>query len=143
MPRLSIKKIAGRPPKPIDWQRVDELLEAGCHGSEIAPHFDMHPDTFYAQVQQKYGKVFTEYAAEKRQKGESNLREVQYKRALRGENTLLIWLGKNRLNQKENPDQGQIDPKTIEQFKAIMEMLQQAQSASNNALSNINNAEKS
>ena len=132
-----------RPEKPIDWERVDRLLMAGCKGTEIAPHFDMHPDTLYAQVQQKYGMIFTLYAAEKRQKGESNLREVQYKRALRGENTLLIWLGKNRLNQKENPDQGIIDPKTLEQFKAIMEMLNHAQSASNNALSNINNAEKS
>jgi hypothetical protein len=52
----------GRPRKPIDWKRVDRLLMAGCKGTEIAPHFDMHYETFYRKVEKKYKVGFTEYS---------------------------------------------------------------------------------
>ena len=92
----------GRPEKPIDWKRVDELLEAGCHGTEICPHFDLTPERFYERVQQKYGVSFSIYSQGKKQKGDSCLRERQYLKALKGDNMMLIWLGKDRLNQQEN-----------------------------------------
>jgi len=92
------------PPKPIDWEKVDNLLMAGCTGTEIAPHFDIHPDTFYRRVNEKYGVGFTEYCSIKRQKGDSLLREKQFQLAMNGDKGLLIWLGKNRLGQKEPSD---------------------------------------
>lgn len=137
---------AGRPEKPIDWDRVNELLEAGCLGTEIAPHFDLHYTNFYDRVEKKYGMSFTEYASKIRQKGHSCLREKQYKKALRGDNTLLIWLGKNRLGQKEHPDQDNFKVEDLEKFTAIMNLLSQTQSgksALNIASNNINNADKS
>lgn len=98
--------VAGRPSLEINWNRVDELLEAGCLGSEIAPVFSMHPHTFYDHVEKKYGMKFSEFRQRKMAKGDSLLREVQYNKAIGktkdGDNTLLIWLGKNRLNQREN-----------------------------------------
>lgn len=90
-----------RPEKEIDWKLVDSLLIAGCFGTEIAPHFDMHVKTFYSRVEDKFGVTFTEYSAEKKFKGESLLRKVQYDKAIKGDNTMLIWLGKNRLKQRE------------------------------------------
>lgn len=91
-----------RPEKPIDWKKVDDLLMAGCHGTEIAPHFDMHVNTFYDKVMEVHNIGFTEYSALKRSHGDSLLRHVQYGKALKGDNSMLIWLGKNRLNQKES-----------------------------------------
>jgi hypothetical protein len=91
-----------RPEKPIDWNKVDQLLLAGCHGTEIAPHFDIGPDRLYDRIKEKYGIGFTEYSQLKRQQGDSLLRAKQYEKALKGENTLLIWLGKNRLKQREH-----------------------------------------
>lgn len=93
-----------RPEKPIDWKKVDELLVAGCFGTEIASHFDMHHETFYTRVQEKFGVGFTAYASEKKSQGDSILRAVQYKHALKGNTTMLIWLGKNRLKQREGED---------------------------------------
>lgn len=104
---LATGKTITRTEKPIDWKVVDDLLLAGCNGMEISSHFDMHHDTLYKRVQEKYGLSFTSYASEKRQKGESLLRAQQFAKALgvtvKGDNTLLIWLGKQRLNQSENP----------------------------------------
>lgn len=93
-----------RPEKPIDWSRVDKLLEAGCLGTEIAANFDMHPHTFYDRVYNKYNMTFTDYMSDKRCKGDSLLREVQYDKALKKDNTQLIWLGKNRLGQRDHEE---------------------------------------
>lgn len=91
-----------RPEKPIDWNLVDNLLMANCHGTEIAAHFDMHPKTFYAKVEDKFKMTFTEYSLEKKQKGDSILRAKQYEKAVKGDNVMLVWLGKNRLGQKDH-----------------------------------------
>ena len=121
----------GRPQKPIDWDRVDELLMAGCMGTEIAPHFNMHYQTFYDRVQLEKGMGFTEYMTEKRSQGEALLREKQYKKALgltdTGDNTLLIWLGKNRLNQKETPDAITVDAATVKSFVGLMDLISDKQ----------------
>lgn len=95
-----------RPEISIDWDKVDELLTAGCLGTEVAGYFEIHPDTFYRRVQEKFNMGFTDYSREKKFKGESILRAHQYAKALgltdKGDNTLLIWLGKCRLKQREN-----------------------------------------
>lgn len=90
-----------RPEKNIDWHKVDQLLLADCMGTEIAPHFDMHPETFYRRVEEKYGMGFTQYCAEKKKSGDSILRAKQYEHALKGNITMLIFLGKVRLKQRE------------------------------------------
>lgn len=106
MPRkpLGSKKIT-KPLIPIDWKRADELLTAGCLGTEVAAYFGMHPETLYDRVKLEKGIAFSEYSAKMKSNGEAKLREAQYNKALgateKGDNTLLIWLGKTRLNQKE------------------------------------------
>lgn len=117
----------GRPEKPIDWSLVDKLLLAGCTGAEIAPHFDMHPDTLYRRVQDKHSVTFTVYAADKRQKGESLLRAKQYEKAIQGDNTMLVWLGKNRMKQKETPDNDNIAENIKQQYDMLMSQIKSLQ----------------
>ena len=119
---------AGRPPKPIDWELVDQLLEAGCDGVEVAAEFDMHPQTFYDRVRKEYGMIFTEYAGTKHSKGKGALRLEQHKKAFnyktKGSTQMLIWLGKVRLGQREPepikekpPNDDKIDS-LLSQYKA-------------------------
>lgn len=117
-----------RPEKEIDWDRFEELLLAGCNGPEISPHFDMHPTTLYGKVEEKYKMNFTAYSQQKRAQGDSCLREVQYKKALSGDNTMLVWLGKNRLKQSESPQEINISGEANTQFNAIMTQLSSLQS---------------
>lgn len=91
-----------RPEKPIDWNKVDQLLMAGCMGTQIAPHFDMHVNTFYEKVADHYKVSFTEYSRLKKDQGDSLLHAKQFEKAIKGDNSMLIWLGKTRLGQKEN-----------------------------------------
>lgn len=136
-------KPAHRPQKPIDWEVVDRLLIAGCLGTEIAPHFDMHPDTFYIRFEQDKGMGFTEYSRQKRSIGDSILREVQFKKAKDGDNTLLIWLGKNRLKQAESPTELNVNDTTLSQFTELMAQLDSLQSARKMADTNSNADAKS
>jgi len=98
----------GRPKADIDWKKVDELLIAGCSGAEIAGYFGLNPATLYDRCQTDNNKMFSEYSQEKSAKGDSILRAHQYAKALglteKGDNTLLIWLGKTRLKQKESEE---------------------------------------
>lgn len=113
----------GKAIKKVDWDLVDELLEAGCTGVEIAPHFNMHPETFYERVVKEKNMKFSHYAEIKANKGNSLLRKVQYNKALSGDNTMLVWLGKQRLKQRETPVDVTISEETINNFKAAMDQI--------------------
>jgi hypothetical protein len=93
-----------RPEIPIDWDKVDHLLKAGCLGTELAATFAMHPTTFYRRVEEKHSMSFTEFMQQRRADGDAAIRARQYEKALGttdlGDNTMLIWLGKNRLGQR-------------------------------------------
>lgn len=108
MPRAPklIKRKACRPKIPIDWNMVDKYLEAGCTGTEIASVIGCHYQTFYDRCELEKGMGFTEYSKLKRAVGDAILRAKQYAYAMTGKNGnlgMLIWLGKNRLGQKDDP----------------------------------------
>lgn len=117
----------GRPEKAIDWDLVDELLEAGCSGTEIAPHFNMHADTLYRRVLEKYEMRFADYADIMFAKGDSFLRAVQHAKAKQGDNTMLVWLGKNRLKQKETPNEITVSKDTLDHFSTAMAQMRELQ----------------
>ena len=99
------KKVKGQPGRPqieIDWKAVNQYLIAGCSGQEIAGFLGIHPDTLYLAVKRKYNQVFTEYSAMYKQKGDAILKAKQFEAAINDKNiSMLIWLGKQRLGQKD------------------------------------------
>jgi len=92
----------------IDWEKVDQLLVSGQKGTEVAAFLGIHPTTFYRRVEEDKGVSFTEYLQQKRSHGDGLLKTQQFAKAMgyteKGDNTLLIWLGKTRLEQKEHVD---------------------------------------
>jgi hypothetical protein len=91
----------------IDWKKADDLMMAGCHGTEIAAYFGMHPNTFYRRVEQDLNISFGDYLAQKRAKGDTYIKSKQFEKAIKGDNMMLIWLGKNRLDQSDHRPQDQ------------------------------------
>ena len=62
---------------------------------------------------------FSSYLAEKRAHGNSLLRAKQYEIAMSGDKTMLVWLGKNRLEQSDKIEKklsGEITQKSILQL---------------------------
>lgn len=91
----------GRPKTDIDWKFVDEHLQAQCDGVGIAGLLGIHPNTFYNAVKEKFNCDFSEYSAIKKGEGKELLRKKQMETALSGDKTLLVWLGKQYLDQKD------------------------------------------
>lgn len=95
----------GRPKSAIDWKKVEDLLMSGCMGTGIAHYLGINPATLYARCLEDKGIQFSEFSQQKKEKGDEILRAHQYAKALgltdKGDNTLLIWLGKVRLRQRE------------------------------------------
>lgn len=118
MPRAKM----GRKEIPIDWEKTNKLFEKGCLGTEVAAYWGMHEDTLYRRVKEKYKMSFTEYMQQKKSRGNSILREKQYDVALEGDKSLLIWLGKQRLKQREPDAAIQFSAKSsAEKFIELME----------------------
>lgn len=98
------KRPANRPYIEIEWDTVDKWLEAGCSGTEIAAKLGFCSRTLYDHCIGEKKMTFSEYAATKRAKGDGQLKVKQYAEAMKGDRGMLIWLGKQRLGQKENHD---------------------------------------
>lgn len=91
----------GRPEAVIDWKKVDSMLQAHCTGTGIASLFNIHPETLYRKCEEKFKIGFTEYSTLKKTEGKELLRKKQMDVALSGEKSLLIWLGKQYLEQSD------------------------------------------
>jgi hypothetical protein len=94
-----------RPKIKIDWEKAKHLAIAGCNGVQIAAFFGMHNETFYDRCVQENGIGFTDWLQQNRSKGDAMLIAKQFEVAYQDkERGMLIWLGKQRLGQRENPN---------------------------------------
>ena len=99
----------GRPKITINWAEVDKYLIAGTSGQHIADTLGICNDTLFNRCKEIYKMNFSDYSAKKRQKGNSMLHYKQFQVAMGGNVSMLVWLGKQRLGQKE-------DPRSVEGF---------------------------
>lgn len=104
--------MAGQPKAIIDWKKVDDLLVAGCSGREIAAQLGIYHGTLYDRCLTDNEIPFAEYSQQKYAKGDAYIRAAQFAKALGrnkdADNTMLIWLGKQRLGQTEKQE-GQVN----------------------------------
>jgi hypothetical protein len=94
-----------RPKAHIDWDEVGRLLQAGCDGVQCAAYFGMDNETLYNRCKDDLGMGFTDFLRQNRQKGDALLYAKQFESALKDKDRgMLIWLGKQRLGQREKQD---------------------------------------
>jgi len=94
----------GRPKAVINWKMVDEYLRSQCDGAHIANILGIHPNTLYLACEEKFNINFSEYSQQKKGEGKELLRARQFKAAMEGDKTMLVWLGKQYLGQREKTD---------------------------------------
>lgn len=104
MPSKPTGRPNGRPPKPIDWAEVEQMMLAGSSGIEISGAFDIDPDNFYQRFQREFGVRFTDARPSKIEGGKARIRLAQYKNAMRGNTQLLLRLGDVWLGQDKKAD---------------------------------------
>lgn len=88
----------GRKPIPINYELAEKMAVIGCTQSEISEILGISVKTFEANPKligiHKKGQ----------EKLRASLRRMQYKSAQEGNVTMLIWLGKQLLGQRDKRD---------------------------------------
>jgi hypothetical protein len=90
---------AGAPRKKLDLVVMRRAASIGCNAEEIAALLGIGRATFYTHLERDASlQEDLERAADS---GKATLRRMQWQRAAAGSDTMLIWLGKNMLNQTD------------------------------------------
>lgn len=95
------KNKVGRPRKELDFETVQKLCHIQCTALEIAGFFGVSVDTLDLRCKDwgyaHFTDLFRVYGAD----GKISLRRWQMKAAEKGNSSMLLWLGKQYLGQKE------------------------------------------
>ena len=94
----------GRPKIEINWEEFDKLCALQCTLLEFAAYFNCSDDTIERRVKEKHSVTFAEYYDQKRGSGKISLRRKQFQTAMSGNPTMLVWLGKQWLGQKDKQE---------------------------------------
>lgn len=90
---VTVKNKGGRPKANVDPVLVYELATLHCTKQEIARIVGCSIETLYAR--------FSEVMQDGEAVGKRSLRRLQWQQAEKGNVHMLIWLGKQLLNQKD------------------------------------------
>jgi hypothetical protein len=85
--------VVGRNKTVVPPEEVEHLASLGCTDREIANYFEISESTLRYQL--------SSYLTKGRHQLRTTLRQAQLRVALEGNPTLLIWLGKNILQQND------------------------------------------
>lgn len=94
----------GRPKIKILKEDFEKLCKMQCTLLEIAGFFECSDDTIENWCKAMYGETFSEVYKKKSAAGKISLRRSQFKCADAGNATMLIWLGKQYLGQKDQTE---------------------------------------
>jgi len=87
------KKKVGRPKIEINEDQLEKLASILCTMEEMASFFGCSVDTLE--------RNFADTIKKGKDKGRMSLRRLQFEKAQSGNTTMLIWLGKQMLGQKD------------------------------------------
>ena len=87
-----------RPKKKIDYEQVKKLAVMHCTQIEIAEFLGLHVRTL--QRDKEFCRIYKEACAS----GAMSLRRMQWAAANKGNTTMLVWLGKQYLGQRDKQE---------------------------------------
>jgi hypothetical protein len=91
----------GRPRVELDPSQIEALAEIMCTNEEIAAVLGCSVDT----ITRNYAEAIKNGKA----KGRASLRRTQWRAAESGNPTMLIWLGKQLLGQRDQPKEEEVN----------------------------------
>ena len=95
----------------IDKEKVEQLASFGCSASEIA--------SFFGCTRSLITKSYSTNMTKGKEKGKIRLRQMQWKAAEHGNVSMLIWLGKQVLDQTDRQEIEHIRPIDEIEFNGI------------------------
>lgn len=98
---------APAPTKPMSdkmFKELIKLIKIQCTRDEICGVFGMSDETLNTRLKERGEENFLALFKKHSSQGKSSLRRVQWKAAQEGNPTMLVWLGKQMLGQRDKSD---------------------------------------
>ena len=89
-----------RPLRDLDVEQIAAAAGIGCTTEEIAAIMKMSPSRFYQRMRED--PIIKDAIEAGREHGKATLRRLQWQGAQKGNSTMLVWLGKQLLGQKDH-----------------------------------------
>lgn len=115
----------GRPRKELtdeDFKKLVSMIRIQCTQDEICNIFDMTAETLNTRLEERGEDSFSTLYKKHQDEGRASLRRSQWKAAEAGNPTMLVWLGKQMLDQRDKRDidntssDGSMTPTAIERI---------------------------
>lgn len=147
---MGYKKAPTKPTIKIDWDKIDDLLMKGCNVKQCAARIGCDPQTLSKRCKLERGVEILDLLQEKHAKGDAYLHELQFAKAAKGSERMLIHLGEHRIGQKANKELSDSQELSLAkgQMAVLMEHIRRLQKESHSSdlnieANNINNEQKS
>lgn len=88
----------------IDWKVLDAILQFKPSREDCCSILNCSDTKLETSIRKKYDMTFREYRNFRMGRTRVKLAQKQFDVAMSGNTTMLIWLGKNWLGQKDLPD---------------------------------------
>jgi len=101
------KNKGGRPRKELsdeDFDRLVGMVEIQCTQDEICNIFGMTAETLNTRLKERGEDCFSTLYKKHSDTGKQSLRRAQWSAAMDGNPTMLVWLGKQMLGQRDKQD---------------------------------------
>ncbi len=98
-------KKLGAPEKEFNWKLLDSVLQFGARLIDCSDMLELSDDTIQRRIKKEHDCTFSEYRNRKMSKMRMKLLQKQYDVAMKGNVSMLIWLGKNHLGQSDKIDE--------------------------------------
>jgi hypothetical protein len=85
-----------------EWEKIELYMKAGATQKRIAESFHVDVDTLRAKFKDRYGEDYSAVSESFRRTGELLIEATQFQKAISGNISMLIWLGKVRCGQRES-----------------------------------------
>lgn len=118
----------GAPRCLIDWELFEQLCGIQCTQYEIAHMLKIHPETLRTRVCERYNDTYTNVYERYSSPGRCSLRRYQYVMS-KTNPTMAIWLGKNWLGQRDNPEDVITNVDLLNKMELVLNEIKQAQQA--------------
>lgn len=102
--KAASKNKGGRPTKSVNLDTLVALAGIQCTAEECASVLGVSPDTIDRRLKAAGFGGFADFYKQHSDDGKVSLRRAQFRVALGGNPTMLIWLGKQVLGQRDKQD---------------------------------------
>ena len=118
----------GRPRKEISIAELEKLVALQATAGECASWCNVSEDTIDLRVKEAGYAGFTDFFKRHRGAGQVSLRRKQFETAMTGNPTMLVWLGKDWLDQSDKvvsdniSSDGSMSPQPLTDEQLVKEM---------------------